>query len=307
LQITLAHLSDLHLGPLPKGAIWSNFALKRVVGGASWRFRRKRWHDIKVADAIAADIKAAKPDHVALTGDLVNVAAYAEFKAAAEWLERFGDPSWISLVPGNHDAYVRVKWEDGLKHFGPYMKGSMALEHQHTSFHNAIGFPYVRFKGSLALIGLSTAEPQSLYRAGGQLGARQLHILAELLQNLRMKGCFRAVLIHHPPLPGLAPPRKALKDAAALEAILAEHGAELVLHGHNHRGMLNILESSTGPVPIVGVPSASISGHKHYDSAAWNYYRIRRSDGKWQIEAEVRGLDPAAGRFATLRRFTLPH
>jgi 3',5'-cyclic AMP phosphodiesterase CpdA len=305
LQITLAHLSDLHLGPLPQGAVWRNFALKRVVGGLSWRWRRRHVHDVEVANALAADIRAARPDHVALTGDLVNVAAHEEFIAAARWLERFGAPDWISVVPGNHDAYVMVKYQDGLAHFGPYMTGSMAIENQHTSRHNGTGFPYVRFKGSLALIGLSSAEPQALHRAAGRIGERQLELLDGLLVDLKRKGCYRAVMLHHPPLPGLTRNRKALKDAAALQDVLARRGAELVIHGHNHRGMHNTLDSVDGPIPVVGVSSASIRGLGKAEAATWNLYRIRRSDGRWLTEVTVRGLD-AEGRFATVKQFNLP-
>ena len=46
------------------------------------------------------------------------------------------------------------------------------------------------------------------------------------------------VLIHHPPLPGQAKRFRGLEDAAGLEAVLSRHGAELVMHGHNHRNML---------------------------------------------------------------------
>jgi 3',5'-cyclic AMP phosphodiesterase CpdA len=306
LQITLAHLSDLHLGPLPRGAVLKHFALKRLIGGASWRFKRQRLHDMDMANALAEDIKSAKPDHVALTGDLVNIAAHAEFEAAAHWLKRFGDPQWISLVPGNHDTYVRVNWEHGLKHFEPYMQGSLAIENPFTSAHNAMGFPYVRFKGSLAMIGLSSAEPQPLHRASGKLGHRQLELLEHLLQNLRLKGCYRAVMIHHPPLPGLSSPRKALHDAKELEALLQRTGAELVIHGHNHRGMVNTLDSATGLIPIVGVPSASVRTKGKHEAASWNLYRIGRKDGKWWTEVTERSLDPEGGSFHTVRQFTLP-
>lgn len=306
MQITLAHLSDLHLGPLPRGAVLKHFALKRLIGGASWRFKRKRLHDMDMANALAEDIKAAKPDHVAVTGDLVNLAAHAEFEAAGAWLKRFGEPDWISFVPGNHDTYVRVRWEDGLTHFAPYMQGSLAIDNPFTSHHNASGFPYVRFKGSLAMIGLSSAEPQPLHKAGGKLGPRQLELLEPLLMNLRMKGCYRAVMIHHPPLPGLSPPRKALKDAAELKAILERQGAELVIHGHNHRGMENTLDSVTGPIPIIGVPSASHKGGSNHDSASWNLYRIGRNDGKWWTEVTERRLNAEGGTFHTVRQFTLP-
>ena len=120
-MFTLAHLSDLHLGPLPAGSARRNFALKRSIGVLNWRLGRHRVHSPAVASAIAADIMAAAPDHVALTGDIVNVAAHAEFIAAARWLHGFGEPGWISFVPGNHDAYVRMDWRHGLSHLSAYM------------------------------------------------------------------------------------------------------------------------------------------------------------------------------------------
>ncbi len=126
MALTLAHLSDVHLGPLPPGAAWENFALKRVVGTLNWKLRRHKLHDPAISSALVADIKAAAPDHVAFTGDLMNVSAYAEFPRAARWLQSFGDPAWISYVPGNHDAYVPVPWEQGLAHLAPYMTGDMA-------------------------------------------------------------------------------------------------------------------------------------------------------------------------------------
>ena len=74
-MFNLAHLSDLHLGPLPKGAARRHFALKRSIGAMNWRLSRHKLHDPAVAMAIAEDIREVRPDHVACTGDIVNVAA----------------------------------------------------------------------------------------------------------------------------------------------------------------------------------------------------------------------------------------
>ena len=49
---------------------------------------------------------AAEPDHIAVTGDLVNLALDDEVEAARGWLETVGPPDLVSVVPGNHDAYV---------------------------------------------------------------------------------------------------------------------------------------------------------------------------------------------------------
>lgn len=302
MALTLAHLSDVHLGPLPESAAWKDFALKRVIGTLSWKLKRHKLHDPAIAEAIVKDIKAAAPDHVAFTGDLLNVSAHAEFLRAADWMENFGDPQWISFVPGNHDAYVVVRWEQGLGHLAPYMTGDMAVPStQLTSI-----FPYVRLRRNLAMIGLNSAAPQSLTRASGSVGPEQLQALSKLLLDLKAKGYYRAVMIHHPPLPGLAPPRKALNDAADLRDVLRDGGAELVLHGHNHHPIVTVLEGREGKIPIVGVPSASMNGDSHYEPAAWNLYEITRNQGKWATQVSVRSWDPQLHRIIDKNQFMLP-
>ena len=298
MALTLAHLSDVHLGPLPKSAAWKNFALKRLVGTLSWKLRRQKLHDPAIASAIVEDIKAAAPDHVAFTGDLLNISAYAEFTRAAAWMKNLGEPAWISFVPGNHDAYVPVPWEEGLGHLAPFMAGDMASADS--------VFPYVRLRRNLAMIGLNSGVPQSLHRAAGSLGPKQIDALAKLLRDLKARGYYRAVMIHHPPLPGLAPPRKALDDAAQVREVLRDEGAEIVMHGHNHREMLTVLESREGVIPVVGVPSASMNSGGNYEPAAWNLYEISRNQGKWATQVSIRGWDPLLHRIVARNQFMLP-
>lgn len=304
-MFTLAHLSDVHLGPLPPGAAFRDFALKRIIGTLSWKLNRHRLHDATVADAIAADIAATRPDHVAVTGDIVNVAAHAEFPRAAEWMERLGSPRDVTFVPGNHDAYVDCRWESGLSHLAPWMTGDMRVGDTQSTGQIATPFPFVRLRKNIALIGLSTAVPQPLRLAGGTLGSVQLRSLAALLRDLRERGYARVVLIHHPPFPGLAIPRKALRDAEELHAIIAQEGAELLLHGHNHRHMLSPLETRYGMAHAVGVPSASMAVAGHHTPAAWYKHTITRIDGRWRTDVTVRSYDPATGGIATASEFLL--
>jgi 3',5'-cyclic AMP phosphodiesterase CpdA len=180
------------------------------------------------------------------------------------------------------------------------MTGDMAAAGSQTSF------PYVRLRRNLAIIGLNSGVPQPLTRASGSLGPRQLEILPGLLRDMKAKGYYRAVMIHHPPLPGLAPPRKALTDAADLRDILATEGAELVLHGHNHRQMLNVLAGHDGNIPVIGVPSASMNGTGHAGPAAWNLYEINRNQGTWVTHVSIRAWDPKLRRMVAKSHFMLP-
>jgi len=54
------------------------------------------------------------------------------------------------------------------------------------------------------------------------------------------------VLLHHPPIPNKRHYMKRLIDAPILRALIAEHGCELVLHGHNHEAATDVLDGPTG-------------------------------------------------------------
>lgn len=304
-MFSLAHLSDLHLGPLPAGSARRHFALKRTIGAVNWRLSRHKLHSPAVASIIATDIMNARPDHVALTGDIVNVAAHAEFTAAAAWMQRFGEPGWISFVPGNHDTYVRMDWQHGLSHLAAYMRGDVSVALTQETAQIATPFPYVRLRRNVALIGVSTAVPQPLHRAAGLLGRTQIDSLARLLSDFRERGFARVVMLHHPPLPGLAKPRKALADAPALREVLEAQGAELVLHGHNHEHMVNAVNSRFGTAHVLGVPSASLARSGRHPPAAWNLYQIQRQAGKWLVQVTVRGFDPLTRQMRTTGEFAL--
>src|SRR3954470_24176849 len=106
-MFTLAHLSDPHIGPMPATRL-RELINKRGLGLINWYRKRHRHHRADVLEAIVADMKAQSPDHVAVTGDLVNISLDAEFAGAARWLDTLGLPKGVTLVPGNHDAYIRA-------------------------------------------------------------------------------------------------------------------------------------------------------------------------------------------------------
>ena len=90
-MFTLAHLSDPHLAPLPKPR-WSELIGKRVTGYINWQRWRRFIHDRAVLAKIVADLKAQAPDHIAVTGDLANIALPEEFTRGRDWLDRLGSP-----------------------------------------------------------------------------------------------------------------------------------------------------------------------------------------------------------------------
>ena len=156
--------------------------------------------------------------------------------------------------------------------------------------------------GGVALIGVNSAVPTPPLVASGRLGPEQLARVAAVLERLGGADVFRLVLIHHPPLPGQAKRYRELEDAAALESALARHGAELVIHGHNHHNMLAWCATGAGgQVPVVGAPSAALGRpHKAEPLARYNLYRI--AGPPWTIELTGRGIDRPGGPIVELER-----
>jgi 3',5'-cyclic AMP phosphodiesterase CpdA len=288
----LAHVSDLHLCQLPP-VTWSQLANKRLLGYMSWQLRRRRSHLQAVLDALVRDLHAVEPDHVAITGDLVNLALPAEFMEAGAWLRRLGPPDWISLVPGNHDALVEVPPGDGWNHWSAY-----ATSDADALSPTGADFPFLRRRGPLAIVGLSTASPSPPGFATGRLGAPQLARLNGLLEGMREDHRCRVLLAHHCPTDGISRPRRRLLDAAELRGCIARHGADLILHGHEHVFSFGQIAGRHGPVPVFGMPSASRLSARKELAAQYYVYEIEARAGQWRIVAESRLLSWASGSFA---------
>jgi 3',5'-cyclic AMP phosphodiesterase CpdA len=220
---TLAHFSDPHLGPLPATS-WRELANKRLSGFFSWSRNRVHIHKPAVLKLLVDDLLAQAPDHTAITGDLINISLPSEFAAAAAWLKTVGSPEKVTIIPGNHDAYVDVGWAESLAHWAGYMTGARGSERAETPAANRDDFPFIRRLGPIALVGTSTAVPMPPFIAAGRLGQNQLARLRNQLKQLASEGVFRVVLIHHPPFGGGAYKRKSLLDAAEFQEVLAEPG-----------------------------------------------------------------------------------
>src|SRR3989440_11288723 len=274
----LAHLSDPHISPMP-GARVAELINKRGLGLINWYRKRHRHHRADVLDAIVADMQAQHPDHIAVTGDLVNISLDEEFTRAARWLDRLGEPQDVTLTPGNHDAYIGHAAGHASEHWGDYMRGD-----------DGATFPFVRRRGPLAIVALTTSLPTGPFMATGQLGGAQLAKLAEILLALARERLFRVVLIHHPPVHTRSHYMKRLIDAPLLRALLAEHGAELLLHGHDHEHRVHWLDGARAQIPAIGAPSASAILEGDDDPAAYNLFSIGGGPGTWHCEMVSRGL-----------------
>ena len=276
----LAHLSDPHIGPLPAPG-WRALMNKRLTGYLNWQRNRAAHHRMDILDRLLDDVVRAEVDHVAVTGDLINLGLADEYKSARALLWRIGPPERVSFVPGNHDAYMRQTVPGIVHHWRPWFLGDGVAETD-----GGYAFPFTRVRGQVALVGVNSGVPTGPFLATGFLGQRQISALADELEALGRQGLARLVLIHHPPFDiGF---QKRLGDHRELAAMLARVGAEAVLHGHTHKGTLKQLNGPSGPIPVIGVPSASAAPGGRADPAAWNLVTVAGEPGDWQVQVERR-------------------
>lgn len=279
----IAHLTDPHVGPLPRPLL-RELLNKRLTGYFNWHRGRQAIHDMELLAALVADIHAQAPDHIACTGDVCNIGLASEWSTSRVFMQGLGTPESVSFVPGNHDAYVPGSLEGLLRAVNAYTCGDGETE---------AAFPYLRRRGPIALVGLSSAVPTLPFVASGRLGRRQMRAAADLLAELgRDPHCFRLVMIHHPPHVGGAQAGRNLTDAPAFEAMIGRVGAELIVHGHNHVGSLAHLAGPRGPVPVVGAPSASARGGTLTHKAGYHLFTIGQDRTGFFLTAELRGLNP---------------
>jgi 3',5'-cyclic AMP phosphodiesterase CpdA len=291
----LAHISDLHLGPLPP-LVRRELNLKQRLGYLNWRKNRAGTFDDAVLSAVIADMRAAAPDHIAVTGDLINLGLSLEVTKASQWLRELGPPSGVTVIPGNHDAYVPAA-------VGAYISAWRSYFQEHAG-EEPFKFPTLRRHGPVAIIGLSTAVPTAPLMATGRIGREQLDALGPILSETGKEGLCRVILIHHPPDRRSSPWAKRLVDAAEFRAVVARHGSELILHGHNHCNRQAHLPGPQAQIPVIGVAATAMRSPRGQAGGSWNLLTIEGKGKGFKIELTTRGW-MASGVIETLSQTTL--
>jgi 3',5'-cyclic AMP phosphodiesterase CpdA len=276
----LAHCSDLHLLS-HEGAGWIDLANKRWIGAMNLLSNRSRHYHVEAFDDMVADLNALEIDHVLCTGDVTNLALRQEFAFARARFDRLArGPRDVTVIPGNHDAYVAEGVPLFTELFGAFCTCDPGWEFGAGDAgpddpEDDLRWPIVRVRGELALIGTSTSRATPWFTAYGRLGAGQLARLATVLRDPRLADKIRVVAIHHPPAGKCAQSRiRGLRDHAAFADVIAEAGAHLIVHGHEHRDLTEALPGPSGPVPVRGIPSGTYLHNKPERTARYRIYEL---------------------------------
>ncbi len=274
----LAHCSDLHLLS-HDGAGWLKLANKRWIGAANLLTNRSRHYHVAAFEQMVADVNAGQIDHVLCTGDVTNLALEQEFEFARAMFDKLKlGPENVTVIPGNHDAYVAEGVGLFARIFAPYHQTDAGWEWPETDPPDLENrWPIVRVRGPMALIGVSTSRATPWFTAYGRIGETQLQRLREVLADPRLADKTRVVAIHHPPAGKAAANKiRGLRDYKEFAQILREVGAALVVHGHEHRDMAEEIAGPAGPIPIRGIASGTYEHDKPHRTARYRVFEIER-------------------------------
>ena len=218
----VAHVTDLHLVERDhhKRCAATQRRLRYLNTG------RKIDVEARLEQAREALRRAARCDHLVITGDLTEDGTEAQFELLAEILAEAGLPAGrVTLVPGNHDIYTgRDSFQRALAGpLRPYARTSTA------------GQP-VELDGTVVMP-VSTAMPQRFWFSAGALGHEAARALDALAHEQGERGRTVLVAQHHPPLGHRNPIWNFIDGMRAPErsaSLLHRHAHLHVLHGHNH-------------------------------------------------------------------------
>jgi 3',5'-cyclic AMP phosphodiesterase CpdA len=312
----VAHCSDLHLLSID-GTKWLELANKRWIGRMNLISNRSRHYHVDAFDDMVADLNAQGIDHVLCTGDVTNLALRREFEFARSKFDGLahGEAN-ITVVPGNHDAYVAEGVGLFAELFAPFAatdpgwawtaEDRRDSDHENDVVDGVPRWPIVRVRDQVALIGLSTSRQTPWFTAYGKVGEGQLERLSRVLKDSRLAGKFRLVAIHHPPAGVRAKSRiRGLRDHEAFAQVIADAGANLIVHGHEHRDMRESLAGPDGEVPVLGVVSGTYFHDKPEKTARYRILEIeqgqlvKQHQRIWDREARRFVADPGTSNPAT--------
>jgi 3',5'-cyclic AMP phosphodiesterase CpdA len=307
-SFVVAHFSDPHIAHVDQ-IVGRDLLSKRLFGYLRWKLKRRFEQSYELLTILHKDLQRSKPDHIAITGDLTQLSLPAEFEEARDWLQTIGTPEQVTVIPGNHDTYVRTAWHQSFALWLEYMQGDKKdLPGGSVTSLDEL-YPTLRIRNRIALIGINTAQPSAPHLATGTIGSDQLKKLEIILKQLQGQRLFRIIMIHHPPIPGVVNWRRSLTDMQFLQTLLERHGAELVLFGHAHKAAQGTLATPAGLIPAMGAPAASSLRGSDARRARYYLYKIMPSDEGWNVLMHERLFSLEQHRFIAGRQqeFSFPY
>ncbi len=288
--VTLAHLSDCHIG-------------------------RSSRHDRMISDLVAR-LNQMAIDHLVITGDLTDTGYDSEYDKTMDILQKnhFLSSKRLTVIPGNHDLFTffyryfhqpsefrphiqylpqtlfrvyRYNWRDYHNDlqkfssvFAPVFEDTEQLDRDQTQY------PFIkRLNSEVALIGLDSNRmlPTLCNNPICAKGSIDLQRLQSLLQQANLSQPVKIAILHHQLLPENRLIEQLgkrftfamrLENSDAFVELLRRFDVRMVLHGHYHakqqylldNGRLNVLNNGkTGACSLLRIDKDGIEiEHLHH-------------------------------------------
>lgn len=222
----LAHLSDLHMLERDhhKRRGLSRTRLQFLSTGAALDAEAR----LQRATRLLQLAQRGGADHILLTGDLTEDGVDSQFEMLAEALDLSGvEPERVTLLPGNHDAYVDFHAFDRAL-AGP-LKAFRATSHDRarTVLDDAVIVPIS-----------TTIEGQWFTRSRGAIRLDDVARIRRVASDPISRERAVVVAQHHPPShhPLFAVEWfDGVDNVTAMRDLLQERARVHILHGHTHR------------------------------------------------------------------------
>ncbi len=292
----ILHFSDIHLGLGLRRVPLSDWAGKRLAGGANLlRGRGRRFSHaaektramVRLKDELGADL-------VLCTGDLTALATEAELQAAREIFEPLLNTGRFVVIPGNHDLYTRRDVEEG-RFARRFARG---LESDLTDLCTDGPWPIVRLPADdVAVVAVNSARPNMApWKSSGRVPEVQIEGLRSALDDTRVADRFVFLMTHYAPCRADGSPESREHGLDNLTDLLDATAGIMrgaFLCGHIHTTFRQRITGFAGEVFCAGSSTfAGREGFWLFESGA-SGWEARR--GRWSGDAYV--LDPVGGKF----------
>lgn len=247
MSYTIIHISDLHLYAYPK--TWGEWTSKRFLGAMNLWVRRARQYPLKRFKALVQHIQQTQWNHLVISGDLTSLGLEREFYQARSILDPLlSSKKRVSIIPGNHDRYVKEACDPDLfsMYFGEWFStDEIKTEQINNKWH---------------LISWDSTHPNDWLTAAGTVRHKTFLATEEYIKAQSPDAKF-IIMNHYPiwfPKNYHFHARHELYNLyQTYHWVLRQPAVSLYLHGHVHHNWTHKINRNGNPLYIVNSASST--------------------------------------------------
>ncbi|MBF0279146.1 MAG: metallophosphoesterase [SAR324 cluster bacterium] len=271
MPFTIIHISDLHFHAFPRSL--PKYASKQALGSLNLLLSRRQQYPDQRFNKLVSELQNTNWDHLVISGDITSLSLEQEFRKARQLLQPLLKyPDKVTVIPGNHDRYIRAACQPDLfnKYFARYFVKT--------------GIKTQRLTEDWHLIGWDSTHPNDWITAGGTVSRATL--LSTEAYIRAQAPHIRFLLVNHYPLwfpPGqqVKPHHELYNLAHVLHWIKHQPRIAVYLHGHIHRNWSHQMSRETEPLHLINSASTTETLRPGQLSS---YHRIQLHGSQIEVE-----------------------